>query len=135
MLTAYGIRPRRMVHRELNAVTIVALIGVVLGLVGADSSAARVGGWHVVASRTVRGGVATTAVGASVQHPRALAAEVIGGSGLATWTCARGSATRHWRHSWRGGLYRLPHVAGARRCRVGVSGLGPVEITVKILAR
>jgi hypothetical protein len=92
--------------------------------------------WHVVKRASVSGEFATTAINATIQHPKAIGVRLLGNvqSGLAVVACSKGfsvsSNSRQYSHA---GTFSLPITRGADSCDVTASVGGSGRLTVQIL--
>ncbi len=92
--------------------------------------------WRVVASKSVSGEFAVTAVSATIKHPRGMAVRFRGNveGGDAVVACSRGFSVASYSRSFhRAGLYRLkinPRHADSCEVTASISGSGRIRVQI-----
>jgi hypothetical protein len=79
------------------------------------------------------GQITVTGVSATINHPHALAVDLIHGSGDVVWGCSKGFSVSSWTKQYGAGLHQLAHIAGQNSCNVTASVEGAGHVTVEIL--
>lgn len=91
-------------------------------------------GWKIVGRRTAAGGGhPATLLAATINHPRRIAVEFIGGHRDASWICRYGIRSVEGSDSYSAGLYTLPDTSGQGQCTVVADISGQGTLTVAIL--
>jgi hypothetical protein len=121
--------------RTIITLVLGGAVGAAVVAAPALSSSSSASTWRVVKSKTVTGQFATTAISATIKHPRGIAVRFIGIGvhGTATSACTKGFSISSYSHSWGRGLHVLGHVRGKTRCDVIASVGGSGRVRVQIL--
>ncbi len=113
-------------------------VALVLALLAVPAVASAASGWRVVASKSVSGSFAVTAVSATVNHPKAIGIRFVGhvSSGSAVIACSKGfSVSANSRDFSHAGTFALPMTRGADSCNLTGSVGGSGRVTVQLLRR